>query len=64
MKIQKVEGNGVYEYFQSYSNDPYLGGVMNENSIPAYNTAPIPGSTLKESVRTRMKKFGILLKSR
>lgn len=62
MKIQKIEGNGVYEQFQQYAWDYYLGGAMNENTVPAYQTAPVPGSTLRESVRTRMKKFGIVVK--
>ena len=62
MKITKIDGNGVYEYFQNTAFDPYLKGAINENTVPAYQTAPIPGSTLKESIRTRMKKFGMIVK--
>ncbi len=56
MTFNKIPGNGVYESFQQYSNDPYLGNLSHKTGVsPAYDTAPArEGITLKDVFSKRL----------
>ncbi len=56
MNYTKIPGNGVYESFQQYSNDPYLGNLSHKTGVsPAYDTSPArEGITLKDVFSKRL----------